>query len=125
MFERFMSVFIGGGLGASLRYWLSGLVPQYLGSAFPYGTLAVNAIGCFVLGILMTSIGDRLIIHSNLRVFLTIGLIGGFTTFSTFSYETIALLRDGEMLRAGLYVGASVMLSLGAMHLGTILGKMI
>ena len=94
--QSYLLVFAGGGIGAALRYWLSGVVHERFGSAFPYGTLAVNILGCFVIGIVMASMQERFLAHPSLRVFLAIGILGGFTTFSSFSYETIAMLKDGE-----------------------------
>lgn len=118
-------VFIGGGIGAVLRYWLSGVVPRYLGSSFPYGILTVNIVGCFFIGFLMALLNERFLMDPSLRIFLTIGILGGFTTFSTFSYETFAMIHESEFLKAGLYVVLSVLLSLSATYVGSILGKIL
>ena len=125
MSRNYLYVFFGGGLGASLRYWLSGVIPRYTGSQFPYGILIVNIVGCFFIGFLMSALEDRFIVNPSLRIFLTIGILGGFTTFSTFSYETIAMMRDSEFLRASLYVGLSLSLGLGGTHVGSLIGKLI
>lgn len=125
MICNYLYVFFGGGLGTALRYWLSGVIPRYTGSQFPYGILIVNIAGCFFIGFLMSALEDRFIANSSLRIFFTIGLLGGFTTFSTFSYETIAMMHDGEFLRASLYVGLSLALGLGATHVGSLIGKLI
>jgi CrcB protein len=118
-------VFLGGGIGAVARYGLQGLVHRYAGSTFPYGTLAVNVLGCFVIGFLMVAFEERFLIHPTLRIFLTIGILGGFTTFSSFSYETIALLRDGEVLFGGINIIAGVVVCLSATFVGMIIGKVI
>jgi len=89
-------VFIGGGIGATARYGLQGLVYRYTSASFPYGTLAVNVLGCFAIGFLMSSFEERFMVNPSLRLFLAIGILGGFTTFSLFSYETIMLLREGS-----------------------------
>jgi CrcB protein len=94
--RNYILAFVGGGIGASARYYLSGAVYRWLPANFPYGNLAVNIIGCFVIGILMTSLEERFIVTPALRVFLTVGILGGFTTFSSFSYETVSLIRDGR-----------------------------
>lgn len=94
------AVFLGGGIGAVARYWLSGFVYSRLGNGFPYGTLAVNVIGCLLIGILITAAEERFLVSPVIRVFLAIGILGGFTTFSTFSFETVTLLRDGQTFHA-------------------------
>ncbi|MCX7985243.1 MAG: fluoride efflux transporter CrcB [Bacteroidetes bacterium] len=121
--KTYALVFLGGGIGAVLRYWLSGAIPRYWGSSFPYGILTVNILGCFLIGIVMTVFENRFLINPSLRMFIAIGIIGGFTTFSTFSYETLAMLHDSEFLKAGLYVTSSVLFGLGATYIGSIIGK--
>jgi fluoride exporter len=125
MIQNYLYVFLGGGLGSLLRYWLSGIIPRYAGSQFPYGILVVNIVGCFFIGFLMTAMEDRFILNPAVRIFLTVGILGGFTTFSTFSYETIAMFRDSEFLKAGLYVGMSVSFGLGATQAGSYIGKLV
>jgi fluoride exporter len=117
-------VFLGGGLGAALRYWLSGSVYRFMGTGFPYGTLLVNVLGCFFIGFLMALFEDRFVVQPSLRLFLTIGVLGGFTTFSTFSYETISLLREGSYLSGTANVVYSILNCLGAAWLGGLLGKL-
>ncbi|HZY09627.1 MAG TPA: fluoride efflux transporter CrcB [Bacteroidota bacterium] len=121
--KNYLFVFIGGGMGASARYWLSGAVYRFLSTDFPYGNLIVNILGCFLIGVLMVSVQDRFIVTPALRVFLAVGILGGFTTFSSFSYETISLIRDGEMFRASINVMASVTGCLVATYLGNLFGK--
>lgn len=121
--QNYLLVFAGGGIGGAARYWLSGLVYQRLGSEFPSGTLLVNVIGCLLIGLLMSIFEDRFVLYPSLRIFLTIGILGGFTTFSSFSFETMALLRDGELFYASANVLLSVVTCLGATWLGSSLGK--
>lgn len=111
-------MFLGGGLGAASRYWLSGFVYQKLGNGFPYGTLAVNALGCLLIGVLMTAMEERFLMNPSFRIFFAIGILGGFTTFSTFSFETISLLRDGQFL----YATANILVSLLTCLFGTWIG---
>jgi CrcB protein len=122
---RYVLVFVGGGLGAALRYWLAGAVQARAGATFPYGTLAVNILGCFIIGLLMVALEERFLAVPPLRLFLTIGILGGFTTFSSFSFETLALARDGEFMMAMANVGASVLACLSATFVGMRVGKWI
>lgn len=117
-FELF-AVGAGGAIGAVLRYLVSGWVQQLapLG-AFPLGTLAVNVLGCAVLGALGGLAEARSVLGPGARLFVFLGILGGFTTFSTFAYETIALVREGEMMKGALNVVASVLLCLLGAWLG-------
>jgi fluoride exporter len=92
---------IFGALGCLLRYLLSGWTYALLGRGFPYGTLAVNTLGAFLVGFIMELSLRSTLVTAELRTGLTIGFLGGLTTFSTFSYETFKLLEDGELLSAG------------------------
>lgn len=122
---KYLLVFAGGGIGAALRYWVQGLVYQRTGSAFPYGTVAVNVAGCFAIGLLMVALEERFLAAPALRLFLTVGILGGFTTFSSFSFETLALFRDGEAALALANVGLSVIACLCATWTGMKLGRLI
>ena len=115
---KYLLIGFGGAIGAVGRYLLQGLVYQFTGATFPYGTLVVNILGCFLIGLIMELSADRFLIDAQLRVFITIGVLGGFTTFSSFGYETFALLRDGELVRASFNVIGSVMAGLAAVWLG-------
>jgi fluoride exporter len=110
---------IGGFLGALARYGLSGLVHRYPGtSGFPYGTLVVNLLGCLLIGVLAGLMEGRQIFSPELRVFTLIGVLGGFTTFSTFGYESFMLLRDAEYVRVMANVGIHVIAGLALVWLG-------
>jgi CrcB protein len=109
----------GGFLGSVARYLVGGWVHRLAPfSAFPWGTLAVNTVGCFTIGVLGSLIDGRQLFGPAARVFLLIGVLGGFTTFSSFGYETLALARDAELGRALANVTAQVALGLGAAWLG-------
>jgi CrcB protein len=118
-------VFAGGGLGAVARYLLQGAVYRFTGTGFPYGTIVVNVLGCFAIGLLMSSMEERFLASPSLRIFLTIGILGGFTTFSSFSYETMALIREGDILSGGINIIVSVVTCLGATWLGLGLGRYV
>lgn len=107
-------VAIGGAIGSILRYWLSGVVASAYGETFPLGTLLINITGSFVIGFFATLSGTdgRLLVSSDARVFVMVGICGGFTTFSSFSLQTLNLARDGDFLRAGVNVVLSVVLCL-------------
>jgi CrcB protein len=118
-------VFIGGGLGAAARYWLTGLTYRWVTPTFPAGVLVVNVLGCFLIGAVMSVFENRFAVNPAWRVFVTIGILGGFTTFSSFSYETIALLRDQELFLAGMNVLANVVLCLIGTWIGLVLGRLV
>lgn len=105
---RILLLIVFGAAGTLARYGLQGLVQYRTGGMFPTGTLAVNLLGCFLLGGLAQYAFHRLTIPPDWRLALTIGLMGAFTTFSTFGWETVKMLEDGEWLKAAAYVAASV-----------------
>lgn len=103
----------GGFFGASLRYLMGGLVHRKLPFAtFPFGTLGVNLLGCLMLGLAVGMVESRQWFGPTFRTFAMIGLLGGFTTFSTFSFETFAMMRDSQFLRAAANVGLHMVLGL-------------
>ncbi len=112
-----------GALGCLSRYFLSGWVYSLAGRAFPSGTLAVNLVGAFLIGLIMEFSLRTTLISPTLRAGLTIGFLGGLTTFSTFSYETFRLLEEGELLIAGVNVLVSVMVCLVFTWLGIITAR--
>jgi len=101
-----------GAVGTLARYGLQGLVQLRAGSAFPYGTLLVNLTGCFFLGLIGQFTMNRMVLPADWRVAITVGFFGGYTTFSSFGWETAKMLEDGEWLGATAYVGASVVAGL-------------
>ena len=118
-------VALGSAIGGVSRYLLGGLVQRMLDTTFPAGTLLVNVTGSFLLGAIIRYALETPSLTPEVRAFLTIGFCGGYTTFSTFSYETMALLEDGEWARAGVYITASVILSLIATFTGFALARQV
>lgn len=116
---------LGGFLGANVRYLLAGWAAQRLGTDFPYGTSIINITGSFILGFFLAYIELRTWIHPSARLFFSIGFVGAYTTFSTFTYESMALMQRGELLLAGIYVFGSVMAGLIAVFAGIMLGRAI
>ncbi len=116
---------IGGFIGSAIRYLLSGYVQQSSKSIFPFGTLTVNVIGCFVIGFLSQLAENRGVFSSEARAFVFIGILGGFTTFSSFGNETLNLARDGENLSAFANIGLNVFLGLLAVWLGRTVSTLI
>lgn len=123
--EKYFFVGLGGFLGSVCRYGLSGLLYRVLGDRFPYGTLAVNIIGCFTIGLLMAMFEERWLVQPNIRLFVTIGILGGFTTFSTFSYETIEMLRGGNLSMGIINIAGSIVFCLCATWAGAATGKLL
>ena len=104
-------IFLGAGVGGVVRYWVSNAIHLFCSRQFPYGTLIVNVSGCLLMGFLFTFTIERFSeIGPQLRALLLIGLLGGYTTFSSFSIETYHLIENGEWFNAGLYVLLSVLL---------------
>ncbi len=117
------SIAAGGALGSVLRYALSQLITVGVSEGFPTAIMVINIIGSFLMGLFVTLLMARFNDHTMLRVFLTVGVLGGFTTFSTFSLDVVALFERGEYILAGCYVGGSVTLSVIALFVGLILGR--
>lgn len=123
--NKIMAVAVGGALGSVLRYGLSNWVHNFVGRGFPYGTLAVNVLGCLAMGILFVLFVERSSESTLWRAGLIIGLLGGFTTFSAFSIETFSLIEHGAMAKAIGYVTASLMLCIGATWVGVLLARQL
>ena len=123
--NQVLAIAAGGATGAVLRFWVSSGVYAMLGRGFPYGTLAVNVIGSLVMGFLYVLMIDRLMAGAEWRAFALVGLLGAFTTFSTFSIETLTLMQDALYAKALLNMLISVAACVGAAMLGVILARQI
>jgi len=117
---QMLAIATGGAIGALLRYWTSIAVHSKLGQAFPYGTLIVNILGSLLMGFLYIWLIDRMVAGPAIRAFLLVGVLGAFTTFSTFSMETLNLLEAGHIGKALVNVLASVTLCIAAAGLGVL-----
>ncbi|MHB8875773.1 MAG: fluoride efflux transporter CrcB [Myxococcaceae bacterium] len=116
--SRFLWICLGGAVGTGARYLLSGWTLRVLGPAFPYGTLAVNVLGSFLLAVLMVVGLHSTALSPTMRLVLTTGVMGGFTTYSTFSYESMRYFQDGAWLIGALNIGVTVLACLAACLLG-------
>ncbi len=127
MFANYIWVALGGAIGSVGRFWLSGVIANRYGQTFPWGTLVINVTGSFVIGFFarLTNPGARLAASPGLRTFFMIGICGGYTTFSSFSWQTLNLAQEGEWLYAGANSVASVALCLGAVWLGDACAAMV
>ena len=119
------AVAVGAALGANLRYLISTWVAQRVGSGFPYGTLLINVTGCLVIGIVLTLAATKFTLSEPLRLLIVTGILGGYTTFSSFGYEAFALIGSGNIEEAVLYMTSSLILGLGAVFLGSLLVRVV
>jgi fluoride exporter len=120
---KYLIVSGGAAIGGAFRYWLSNFVYKFLPTNFPYGTLTVNVLGSFIIGFVMFSLYEKELISQDLRLFLTVGFCGGFTTFSTFSFETINLIKNTEFLFASLNILLNVFFCLAGTYLAYLLSN--
>lgn len=123
--KQVLAIAAGGALGSVLRFWMSGWVTGMLGRGFPYGTLLVNVSGSLLMGFLYVMLIDKFNASAEWRAVLLIGLLGGFTTFSSFSMETFNLLEAGEISKALMNIILSVAVCLTATWLGVVLGRQV
>jgi CrcB protein len=122
---KYMMVALGGALGSVLRFWAGTFVSGRMGSRFPWGTLVINITASFLIGVIMSVLAERANWSANWRYLIPIGFIGGYSTFSTFEWETLRVLQDGDLLFAALNVVGSVVAGFVAVWLGTLTGKVI
>jgi CrcB protein len=118
--QIYLWIGLGSALGGMARYWCTGMAATVISETFPWGTLIVNVLGSLIIGFFATITGPdgRIFVGSEVRQFVMIGILGGYTTFSSFSLQTLNLMNEGEWLYAGLNIGASVILCLLAVWLG-------
>jgi len=118
-------VALGGAIGSATRYLVGGWFAARFGAAFPYGTFVINVTGSFFVGLFLAYAQERVSLSPYWRLFFAVGFVGGYTTFSTFEYEAIRLLQDGEMLLAAVYLIGSVVTGGVAASAGIALGSWI
>jgi CrcB protein len=120
----YLYVALGGAIGSVARFALAGFIARGVGEIFPWGTLVVNVSGCFIIGLFATLTGPdgRMLVPPSFRQFFMVGICGGYTTFSSFSLQTLALARDGDVTRASANVAASVALCMIGVYLGALAG---
>ncbi len=122
-FLTFLAVAGGGAIGASLRHAMQIAAGRAFGPSFPYGTFAINVAGCFAMGLLVSWFASRDASPGELRAFLAVGLLGGFTTFSAFALDAVTLWRDKALVAAALYILGSVILSVLGLVAGLMAGR--
>jgi CrcB protein len=122
---RLLLVCLGGAIGSGLRYLVSGLAARWLAADFPYGTLIVNLVGAFAIGVVQEVGTATLLIPDHVRVFLAAGVLGGLTTYSAFTYETVRLLEAGAWLQAGVNVVGTTVLCLSLSFLGIVAARLL
>jgi fluoride exporter len=125
MYRIIFYVAAGSSIGGVARYLSQQFVQKYFPSSFPWGTLSVNVIGCFLIGIIYALAEKGEVMSPEMRILLATGFCGGFTTFSSFAYENIKLIQDGEYFYTLLYIVASVIVGILAVYLGALLTKLI
>ena len=121
--KRILLLSAAGSFGTLLRYWLAGAVQRFTGAGFPWGTLAVNGLGCFLFGLVWTLAEERLIISGETRIVLLVGFMGAFTTFSTYMFETRQLLAASEWLIGGANFAVENLAGITLLLLGVALGR--
>ncbi len=115
----------GGAIGSAGRYLLAGLVHRFTSAYFPYGTFAVNVVGCLLFGLIFGLTEQRFQISPTVRAFLLIGVLGGFTTFSSYAFESFQLIRDAQYLRASVNMAGQVVLGLASFWLGYLANRVL
>lgn len=120
-----VAISIGAVLGANARYLVGGWLADRLGATFPYGTLVINLTGSFLIGLVMVLVAERALAPGWVRTAIAIGFLGSYTTFSTFSYETLGLVNAGNLVGAAINIGASVGGALVGVYLGTIVARLV
>jgi len=122
---KILLIALAGACGTLSRYWLSGLAYDLLGRDFPWGTWAVNILGCFLFGLVWILAEERGFLSAQARILILTGFMGAFTTFSTFIFESGGIMNDGQWLKLALNVGGQNIVGFAALYLGTGLGRII
>lgn len=122
---KYLIIAVGGAIGSMLRFWVGAYVSDRMGSRFPYGTFVINITACFLIGLAMTVLAEKTHWSPNWRYLIPIGFLGGYSTFSSFEYETFRVFQSNELLVAGLNITLSVGIGFLAVWLGVITGRVI
>jgi fluoride exporter len=122
---KYLIIALGGAVGSMLRFWAGGYVSGRLGSRFPYGTFVINVTASFLIGFIMTVLAERTHLSPSWRYLLVVGFLGGYSTFSSFEYETFRVFDDGEFLITALNIALSVGVGFVAVWMGAITGRTI
>jgi fluoride exporter len=123
--DKYLIVGVGGFAGSIARFWVATLVGQRMGTRFPYGTFLINMSGSFLIGFVMTLLTEKTSLGPNWRYLVPIGFIGGYTTFSTFEYETLRAIQDGQFTAGILNVALSVIIGFAMVWAGAVAGKAV
>lgn len=123
--SKALLVALGGAAGALARYWLGGKINSYWPMPFPLGTFVVNVSGSFIIGFTMALIGERIAVSPSWRLLIAVGFVGAYTTFSTYEYETLKLIEEGNVLSAALNIVLSVILGFAAVWMGSTIARRI
>ncbi|WP_198145947.1 fluoride efflux transporter CrcB [Desulfonatronovibrio magnus] len=121
--EKILLLALAGACGTVLRYWLSGLAHKILGPDFPWGTMTVNITGCFLFGLFWVLAFERGLVSGQARIIILVGFMGAFTTFSTYIFESSALIQDVQWIKLGLNLMGQNILGFGALYLGYICAR--
>lgn len=122
---KYLIVALGGAIGSMLRFWAGGYVSSRLGTRFPYGTFVINITASFLIGFIMTVLAERAHLNPAWRYLLVVGFLGGYSTFSSFEYETFRVFEDGEFLITALNIALSVGIGFIAVWIGAITGRSV
>lgn len=123
--QKYVFIAVGGALGSIARYWVGTAVTNRLGAKFPYGTLIINVTACVIIGFALSFLGKRTGMSPAWRYLVPVGFVGAYSTFSTYEWETVALLRGGALPMAALYAFGSLLLGLAAVWCGMIAGELL
>lgn len=123
--QMLLAIAVGGAAGALSRHFLAGAIMRVVGPGFPYGTFVVNMLGSLLMGLLVTMFSHKLAVSQELRGLLAVGFLGSFTTFSTYSLETVLLIERGDLLNAGIYALGSLLLGVAGLFVGIWIGRIL
>jgi fluoride exporter len=121
----FLAISVGAIVGANLRYWMSRSAVRWLGPVFPYGTLSINVLGSFVLGFFLVWTSERVLVDPRWRLLIAVGFCGGYTTFSSYAYETMAFFEQGQWALMAANFVANNLLACGAVVAGMVLARVL